>query len=260
MILVLGGTVEGREIAGMIAGMGRQCLLTVVSAYGAEMVSNDPLMEVLVGRLDESGLKSLLRDRNVRMIIDATHPYAGLITAAAWKAAKEMQVQFIRYHRPAVAGRPGNSNVYPAQNWEEAADIAKDLGETIFLTIGSKNLRPFVEMGKKYGRRIIARVLPEARVLAECAALGVASRDIIAVQGPFSTEMNMAMLQEYRAGVLVTKDSGTTGGTDTKLEAASRLGLPVVAVGRPDYTGVPVTDSIPEILDLIRKTIGENQR
>lgn len=260
MILVLGGTVEGREIAGMIAGMSCQCLLSVVSAYGAGMVSTNPLVEVLVGRLDESGLRSLFRDRHIRLVIDATHPYAGQITTAAWKAAREMQVPFIRYHRPAVAGHPGDSNVYMSQSWEEAANIAKDLGEIIFLTIGSKNLRPFVEMGKKYGRRIIARVLPEARVLTECNALGVASKDIIAIQGPFSTEMNMAMLQEYRAGVLVTKDSGTTGGTDTKLEAAARLGLRVVVVGRPDYTGVPVTESIPEIIDLIRKTIGENQK
>lgn len=258
MIMVLGGTLEGREIAGMIAAMGRQSLLTVISEYGAGMVTNDPLVEVLTGSLDLSGLRSLLRERKVRLIIDATHPYAGMITAMAWQAAREMQVPFIRYQRPPVAEQTGYVNVYQTHNYEEAADIAKDLGEIIFLTIGSKNLRPFVEMGKKFGRRIIARVLPEARVLTECTALGMSSRDIIAVQGPFSTEMNMAILREYHVGVLVTKDSGKTGGTDTKLEAAARMGIPVVVVGRPDYQGVPVTDSIPEIVEKIRKTMGEN--
>lgn len=253
MILVLGGTLEGREIAGDIAGMGFKTLLTVVSGYGAGMVSDDPLVEVLVGSLDDTGLQSLIREREVRLVIDATHPYAGLVTSMAWQTAQEMQVPFIRYQRPPVAESTGYPKVYSAVNYEEAAVIAKDLGEIIFLTIGSKNLKPFVEMGRKSGRRIIARVLPEPRVLVECAAIGVASRDLIAVQGPFSTEMNIAMLKEFKAGVLVTKDSGKTGGTDTKLEAAARLGIPVVVVGRPDYHGVPGTSSRSELLEKIKK-------
>lgn len=248
MILVLGGTLEGREIAAAVAGMGYQTMLTVVSGYGAGMVVQDQLLEVLVGSLDDLGLRTLMRERRIRLVVDATHPYAGIITATAWQAAREMQVPYIRYDRPQAAASTRHSGIYPAKNYEAAADIAKDLGETVFLTIGSKNLRPFMEMGRKCGRRIVARVLPDARVLAECSALGLAPRDIIAVQGPFSIDMNIAMLREYKANVLVTKDSGSTGGTDTKLEAAARLEIPVVVVGRPDSPKVPVTDSIPEIL------------
>jgi len=253
MILVLGGTLEGREIAGTTAGMGIKTLLSVVSGYGAGLVSDDPLVEVLVGSLDDIGIRSLLRERNVRLVIDATHPYAGMVTTMACQAAQEMQVSFIRYQRPPAAKRNGQNKKYPAVSYEEAADIAKNLGETIFLTIGSKNLKTFVEMGSKYGRRIIARVLPDARVLAECAAIGVVSRDIIAIQGPFSSEMNIAMLKEFKANVLVTKDSGKTGGTDTKLEAAECLGIPVVIVGRPDYQGVPSTNMMSDILEEIKK-------
>ncbi|MDT3699431.1 MAG: precorrin-6A reductase [Thermincola sp.] len=256
MILVLGGTLEGRELAGTIAGMGHRVLLTVVSEYGAEMVPEDAQVEVLVGSLDDPGLRSLLRERQVRLIIDATHPYAGMITALAWQAAREMQVPFIRYQRPSAADSNGQAKIYSANDYEQAAEIAGNMGETIFLTIGSKNLKPFVEVGRKMGRRVIARVLPDARSLAECAAAGVAPRDIIAVQGPFSTELNIVMLKEYRANVLVTKDSGKTGGTDTKLEAAGCLGIPVVVVGRPDYQGVPSTADRSDILELIREIHG----
>lgn len=253
MILVLGGTLEGREIAAAITGMGYPTLLTVVSGYGAGMVAKDPLLEVRVGSLDEPGLQALVRERGVRLIVDATHPYAGIITATAWQTARAMQVPFIRYDRPQAAAGADGAGIYQAKTYEDAADMARDLGATVFLTIGSKNLRPFIEAGRRYDRRIVARVLPDVKVLAECTSLGLRPMNIVAVQGPFSVEMNIAMLREYKADVLVTKDSGSTGGTDAKLEAAAQMGIPVVVVGRPDTPEGPVTDSIPEILAWISR-------
>lgn len=256
MILVLGGTREGREIAGRLAGQGYKILVTVVSGYGAELLPPDPAMEVLVRPLDAGELDRVLAERDIRLIVDATHPYARVITETAWSAAQAKGIPYIRYERPqAAAGTDKDLGLYLAGDYEEAAETAAGLGETIFLTIGSRNLAPFVQVARRSGKKIAARVLPDAAVLAQCAELGMSPKEIIAVQGPFSREMNLAMFREYKADVLVTKDSGSTGGTDTKLAAAAVLNLPVVMVVRPDYSGIPVTDRIEEILQQALKII-----
>lgn len=251
MILILGGTLEGREIAASVAGLGYQVLLTVVSGYGAELVPDGSSVEVLVGRLDASEIAKLVHDRKVKLIIDATHPYAGVISRTAWQVAGEKSVPFIRYERPPVCDQ-SREKVFKVDTYEKAAELAVTMGETIFLTIGSKNLEPFIRAGRMRSKRVVSRVLPDAEVLEQCAALGIAARDIIAIQGPFGLELNLAMLKEYQADVLVTKDSGHTGGTDTKLEAAARTGIPVIMVARPDYRGMPLTASIPDILEKVK--------
>lgn len=250
MILILGGTAEGREIAAALTGAGYHVLVTVVSGYGRELLDSSASADVLVKQLSEDDLVRLIGDKGVKLVVDATHPYAKEITVHAWSAVQRTGTPYIRFARPAAAltGR-----VHAVESYHEAARLSVEMGDTIFLTIGSKNLQPFVTESRQAGKRIIVRVLPEAGVLSQCAQLGISPGNILAVQGPFSLDLNLALLKEYRADVLVTKDSGTTGGTDTKLEAAALLGIPVVMVTRPKISGLPETSSLGEILDIARK-------
>ncbi len=248
MILVLGGTLEGREIADALANENHDVLLTVVSGYGAGMIPHDSPVELLVGRLDAGEMARLITDRDIRLVVDATHPYARVITETAWKTANGMGIPYIRYERPPVLTEKPDDRIYVAGSYEQAAELAAELGETIFLTIGSKNIEPFVRTGREYSRKVVARVLPDPKILEHCLAIGLAPKDIIAVQGPFSYEMNLAMFREYKADVLVTKDSGRTGGTDAKLKAARQIDIPAVVIERPGYRGMPVTDKIQEVV------------
>ena len=59
---------------------------------------------------------------------------------------------------------------------------------------------------------------------------GIKGRQILALQGPFSTEMNAAILKQYDIRHMVTKNSGRTGGYREKLEAAKMLGIPVYVI------------------------------
>ena len=80
---------------------------------------------------------------------------------------------------------------------------------------------------------LVSRVLPTAEVIALCEGLGLSPKQIVAMQGPFSQALNREMFRQYRADVIVTKNSGAIGGTDTKIAAAVELGLPVVVIDRP---------------------------
>ena len=123
------------------------------------------------------------------------------------------------------------------KTYEEASDLAMQLGENIFLTTGSNRLDLFANDSKKYNKHIIARVLPAIASLQICESCGISPKDIVAVQGPFSESLNIALYEKYNADVVVMKNSGTLGGTETKLTAAIKLGLEIVIIDRPriDY-------------------------
>lgn len=252
MILILGGTAEGRQIANILEETGYQVLLTVVSEYGASLVRQVSPVEVMARELDEIALKELLLARRVRLVIDATHPYAAVITANAIKAAGESGIPYIRFERPGAAGNIRDERVYRVTGYEEAARIAAEIGQTVFLTIGSKNIKPFTDETRYSKRRVVARVLPAPGIVEQCICQGLSPKDIIALQGPFSKELNAAMLKEYKADVLVTKDSGKTGGTDTKIEAAFELGISVVLVERPETKDVQRINDIEKLVEWVQ--------
>ncbi len=128
-----------------------------------------------------------------------------------------------------------------------AVDYLSGTAGPIFVTTGSKELKEFQRL-EGYRERVYARVLPDSRVLRQCEEMGFSGKQIVAMQGPFSVEMNLAMMRSVGAAFLVTKESGAAGGFPEKLAAAKRLGIEAVIIGRPKETaGV----SLPEAMGLL---------
>jgi precorrin-6A/cobalt-precorrin-6A reductase len=212
---------------------------------------------LLVGRRNQEELATLLRQQGIALLIDATHPFAQEASRNARAAATITGIPYIRFERPSTdlstdfMMAEGASIIHTVADYDEAAAKAAALGDVIFLAIGSKNLAPFRQaVGQAVGealakrqKRLIARVLPDPTVIKKCLDLGFWPADIVAMQGPFSRELNRALLEHFHAQVLVTKESGPTGGTPEKIQAAHDLGLPVVLIKRPqlDY-GLVVRD------------------
>ena len=104
--------------------------------------------------------------------------------------------------------------------------------EKALLTIGSKELSRFTEV-TDYRQRLYPRVLPMAEVVRQCTELGFSGNKLICMQGPFSVELNEALLKQTGAKILVTKDSGSAGGFSEKVQAAQNQGAKILVVGRP---------------------------
>lgn len=233
MILVLAGTADGRDIIGMLAEQGKQVVACTATAYGGELLVGSGAHVVVNRPLDKNELALLVEQYRVTVVVDATHPFAEVISATAAAVCREKGLRYICYQRPALE-LPEHPLITFAGNYQEAAEMAAAAGEVIFLTIGSKNLDVFLAAARSRERRVVVRILPTPAVLTHCLNLGLSVVDIVAMQGPFSIALNRALLQEYRASVLVTKESGAEGGTDTKIAAALDLGIPVVVVKRPE--------------------------
>lgn len=233
MIFVAAGTQDGRELTKLLLEHGHAVTASVVSRYGEQLLAASGGSRLVINDepLDEEGLVQYLQVHGIRLFVDASHPYAVHVSQNAMSACCRLGIPYIRYERSLT--ELSYEGIVVVHSYEEAASEAAARGRTIFLTTGSRNLQKFTEAEVLKECTLIARVLPTAEVLALCEKLGLTPRQIVALQGPFSTELNREIFRKYHADVIVTKNSGTIGGTDTKLAAAASLHLPIIVIDRP---------------------------
>ena len=249
MILVLAGTLDGREIAAGLTDAGYEVMASVVSDYG-RILAEQSGVKAQAAAMTDRELAQFIRDEGITLLVDATHPYAVNVSRNAAGAAKEAQIPCIRYERPS-SDLPNYAKLLVAKDMKEAAEFAVKAGKTIFLTTGSHTLALF-RAAATADCRLIARVLPQPDVITACLEAGFLPGDIVAVQGPFSQELNRAFFQEYKADVMVTKNSGAVGGTDSKIAAAMELNMTVVVVQRPPATGAETMSSVRDLLEYLK--------
>lgn len=227
-ILILGGTTEGRQLAVYCLEHGYPSVVSVVSDYGKEQLPVQEGVQVLVHVLGEEELEALLRREAIDVVFDATHPYAVAVTAMAERVSQKCGISYYRVLRKGA----DQEEIKGVQWMESAAAAARFLEKTsgfILLTTGSRELGAFQSLKE----RLFVRVLPAVESLDACYRAGIKGNRIIAMQGPFSTGLNEALIRETKAAYLVSKESGKNGGFYEKLEAAKRCGIKVVLIGRP---------------------------
>ena len=107
--------------------------------------------------------------------------------------------------------------------WREAVEYLKTTkGNILLATSFKKELAKYKEIDSM--ERLFPRVLPDKDVIKNILDLGYMQKNIICMQGPFSVEMNIATLKQIKGAFLVTKDTGTAGGFNERLEAAKSSG------------------------------------
>mgnify|MGYP002530975527 CR=1 FL=1 len=116
----------------------------------------------------------------------------------------------------------------------EAAEYLAGTKENILLATGAKELAAFAPLDPA---RLYPRVLPTPEGIAACEAAGIPHRNIIAMQGPFSCQLNKALIEQFHIRYLVTKDGGAAGGFAEKVQAAAETGAQLVVLRRPEEVG-----------------------
>jgi precorrin-6A/cobalt-precorrin-6A reductase len=226
MILLLGGTSETVQIAQALVNHGVDVLLSTATT----MPLRGQLPEgvrLRSGVLDEQGIANLIRDDKITAVVDATHPYAVAVSQNAWKACQTLGIRYLAYERPGKLAE----GVRRVPDHQAGAALAFSFGKPVLLTIGVRNLSPYVAEARKHGLTMRARVLNHPDSVSACHDAGLSDSEILCADGPFTVEENINHLESF--GVLVTKDSGEAGGVDTKLEAARQCGCEVVVIERP---------------------------
>lgn len=251
-IFVVAGTEDGRELAEFLLARGHEITASVVSEYGRKLLEQYDGIKIIARKLDAEELAEILRTDKFQFLVDASHPYALRASGSALEACSRVNIPYVRFER--ATGVTGGDSVYHVENYLEAAAKAAQLGKNIYLTTGSRNLKTFVEALAGKGCVVTARILPTAEVLAECEALGLTPKQICAMQGPFSTELNVELFRHAGAEVIVTKDGGQVGGVDTKIAAARILKLPAVVIDRPKISYPNVAATFEEVLAFVQSS------
>jgi len=224
--VVFAGTNEGRRICEFLSGYGARVTACVATEYGSLVMPALPSLTVQEGRLSSAEIDELIADYDY--VIDATHPYAEIISSNIRMAVKDKKTKYIRIIRPAV----GYENVIECENIVKACEYLNTTTGNVLVTTGSKELKPYTLIDK-YHDRLFCRVLPTIEAISACSKLGFNPSNIICMQGPFSEKMNSATLEQINAKYLVTKETGTSGGFSEKLIAAKKMGVKVILIGRP---------------------------
>ncbi len=117
------------------------------------------------------------------------------------------------------------------------------------LTTGFSAAEKFVKL--KDAKEIFVRILPMPVHIEQCISMGIKQSNILALQGPFSLELNTAINNQYKVDVVLTKDSGKTGGVPEKIQSASEAGVYIVIIKREEIDYPVKCSSIDEVFGLL---------
>ena len=248
-IFLLAGTEDGRKLAEFLSSHGHNVTASVTTDYGRKILSGYKKINVNDKKLNAFELAEILREFD--LLVDASHPYAVNASENAVDACKRAEIPYIRFERDEV--EVSGENIFKVESYEEAAVKASELGKNIFITTGSRNLKKFIDAPALKNCNLTVRILPTAEVLKECENLGLTPNQIVAIQGPFSVNLNVELFKHCRAEVIITKNSGKVGGADTKFDAAKILNLPVVVIERPKIFYPNIAYNFYDVLNFVEK-------
>ncbi|MGI6006870.1 MAG: precorrin-6A reductase [Ruminococcus sp.] len=229
-VLIFAGTLEGRRAAEFLNKYQISAHVCVATQYGESLLPEGGSLTVSHERLDEKQMEELMERENPRLVIDATHPYAAEVTKNIKAACDAKKKKYLRLLREEYSLT--DQDVIYVDSVAEAVEWLERTSGNILATTGSKEIKEYTKLSG-YQERVYARVLSLPEVAASCASLGFQGKHLICMQGPFSEELNTAMLKQFDCQYLVTKESGSTGGFMEKYEAARKAGARLVLVGRP---------------------------
>ena len=236
-IVIFAGTTEGRLLAERLAASGVEVTACVATEYGEKLIPEQPCLQVHSGRMDAEKMTDFLQQKMPYLVVDATHPYAQVVSETVKKVCEELHMEYVRLLRPAGAALPADERIHFVQNAKAAAELAEQMSGNIFLTTGSKELAVFIQIISDFSR-LYARVLSTEETFEICKELGFEGKQLICMQGPFSEDLNRAMYAHVDAKILVTKESGDVGGFSDKMQAALALGMQCIVIQRPKEQGL----------------------
>lgn len=233
-ILLFAGTTEGRNLAEFLEKNQIPTEVCVATQYGETLLEEGKYLHVHAGRLDETEMEQQIQKQKITLVIDATHPYAVIVSQNIRRACSRTGTEYIRLARKETDAswkQEMEDVIEVASVAEAAAFLAKKEGR-IFAATGSKELSAY-QVIPDYQDRVVARVLSTPEAVSECAMLGFSGKNLICMQGPFTEDLNVAMLRQAQASWMVTKESGKAGGFLEKLRAAKKAGAKLVVIKRP---------------------------
>ncbi len=232
-VCIFGGTTEGRLLSEFLSDFHVEVDLYIATDYGEQFVKELNKIKVHHKRLDKEHMIELFQNNCFDCIVDATHPFAKIVSLNAKEAADYCNIKYCRI----VRETDKYEECIYFDNIEEIVPYLNNTDGNILLTTGSKDLDKFTHV-KNYAERIFVRILPMESSLKRALELGYSNKNVICMQGPFSEELNAAMINSIGAKFLVTKESAASGGFKEKVGACIKTNVNCLVLKKPDEEGI----------------------
>lgn len=230
VILVLSGTSEGVLLADLLQNKGLPFVLSVATSLGFERFKKYEI-PLRVGVLELEGLIDFCRENGIKLIIDATHPFAQKVSINAIIAAKTLKISYLRYERPGTEIK--SPYLYEALNLKTSLLNLNRLGLRPLITVGVKMLPEFIKQTKINGQKPVVKILPTSENFKLLDQLQVPVDDRLAFWGPGKRQLMRELINYYSLTGLLTKESGDAGGEQEKVASFLAQRLPVILIKRP---------------------------
>lgn len=230
-VLMFAGTSEGRVLADYMSEKHITSTICLTTEHGKKMLNN--ASNVIVKRQNTEEIEELIKQHD--LIIDATHPFAHEVTSNIIQANESLMKPYYRIKRSFFT----IDNAYFFDSLQEACQYLTKTTGNILATTGSKQLSPF-QIIDNYQERVYFRILPMISSIQACLDINVSLNKLIAIQGPFSKQLNIALLNEYKISYLVTKNTGINGGLAEKIAAAKQLNIKLIVIEAKSEDGIDI--------------------
>ncbi|MGG7177027.1 cobalt-precorrin-6A reductase [Clostridium paraputrificum] len=254
MIGFILGTSEGKEILSLMNKVTDDIVVSTATKYGGDLLKTYKTKYINSEPLDKDQFKELVKKYGLKVLVDASHPYAQEVSKTAISVCEDMGIYYVRYERKSFfEDIKSNKGIIKIQSYDELNEVLKNIDGNVLNTTGSNNIATIKNLNLK--NRVIHRILPSVKVLEKIIKLGVSIEDIIAIKGPFGYELNKGIILEYNIRALITKDSGLEGGTKEKIEAALDNEVQVILLEKPKVCYGKIFNDIHSLVEFLIENI-----
>lgn len=248
MIWVIGGTKDSRVFLEKYIKIDSNIIVSTATEYGGKLLENLDI-KTSTKKMDKTEMLNFIDEYNITKIIDTSHPYAFEVSQNAMDVADEKNIKYFRFERETIDLLPKKYSKF--NDIESLINYIENLEGNILVTLGSNNVPAFKDL--KNLSNIYFRILPKWDMVKRCEDNNILPKNIIAMQGPFSEIMNIAMLEQLNIKYLVTKKAGDTGGEKEKVTACDKKDVEIVYLEKKEMKYKNCYTDIDELIETLKK-------
>lgn len=247
MIWVIGGTKDSRDFLEKYVKINNDIIVSTSTEYGVKLIENLNV-KTSSRKMDKTEMIEFISKNNITKIIDTSHPYAFIVSQNAMDVAEEKNIEYFRFEREEVNILPKKYSKF--EDIESLISYIENLEGNILVTLGSNNVPFFKDL--KNLENIYFRILSKWDMVKKCQDNNILPKNIIAMQGPFTEEMNSAMLTQYNIKYLLTKKAGATGGEKEKINACDKNDVEIIYLEKKEMEYRNCYRNIDELIESLK--------
>lgn len=252
MILIFGGTTEGKKVAELFDVVGQEYW------YSTKTDAHKSIKGRRVfGEMNFSGIAEFCREKNIRLIVDAAHPFAVELHKNIYKVSCNFGIEVVRYERNYPVPEKTELIRYFSSYDDIVNAVLENRFENVLALTGVQTIEKLQKLSQQ--RSCYFRILDTKLSREKAKETGIKEEFVIPMKPKANANDLIQLANKLKIDILLSKESGESGFFETKVKVAQALNIPLWVIQRPVLPGFKnVVDGGKEFLQqfyLLKKTV-----